>query len=396
MMQQFRIDFSGRSLHYTEEEIQKVVEVMRNADPLTQGQHQDIFEESFSRYNGNSNCFAISNCTAALEIAAMLCKLKPGDEIIIPAHTFCATAIPFARTGATIKWADINPKTFEISLESILDLVNPNTKAIVAVHLYGLMAPMQEIMDIAQTRDIVVIEDCAQAIGASLNGVKSGNFGDFACFSFHTHKNITTLGEGGMLTVRDDELATLVPGLRHNGIRGFGEREKYWIPAMSNVDFDINLVWPYNFCMSEPQCALGTELLKRIDSLNEKRNLRAQKIRSALRNYPELSFQHIPSGYYSAYHLLPARYDGTGNEKNSDDFIYRMAYTHGIKLVVQYYPLYRYPMFQKAGFGKANVPHTDEFFDNMVSFPFHSWMSDEDFDYMIDSTVETLEYLRRN
>jgi dTDP-4-amino-4,6-dideoxygalactose transaminase len=392
----FKIPFSGRGHDYTEEEISAVADAMRKADPLTQGIYQEEFQKKFSVYNENTNCFALSSCTAALEMAALLCRLKPGDEVIIPAHTFCATAISFARTGANIVWADIDPDTREISVDSIKKLITKRTKVVVPVHLYGLMAPMPEIMELAHQYDLLVVEDCAQALGASLNGIKTGNFGDFACFSFHTHKNINTLGEGGMFAVKNDADAKLVRGLRHNGLRGYGEnRARYWVPAMSNVDFDIAGVWPYNYCIGEIQCAVGTKLLSRLDKMIADRNRKAKKVKEALADYPELSFQKIPDRYHHSYHLLSARYDAPLKNKNRDDFIERMSIEHGIQLVVQYYPLYRYPLFAKAGFGKADCPNTDRFFDNMVSFPFHHWLSENDLDYMIECTIETSEFFRK-
>lgn len=395
-MKEFRIDFSGKSTEYTEEEINCVVHAMRFADPLTQGMYQAKFEHAFSLYNGSKYCFAVSNGTAALELAAILCRLTPGDEVIIPAHTFCATAIPFARTGAKIVWADIDPDSLVVSADTIASRITDKTKVIVVVHLYGLMAPMDEIMALARQKNLLVVEDCAQSIGASLHGIKAGNYGDFACFSFHTHKNLTTLGEGGMLVVKDDECAKLVPGLRHNGLRGFDpDRERYWIPAMSNVDFDIDNFWPYNFCMGEVQCAVGIKILERIDSLNRDRNKRAARFIEALSDYPELIFQNVPEGHYSSYHLLPASYNGANSGATRDDFIDMMAFTCGIKLVVQYCPLYRYPMFKKAGLGDAECPVSDRFFDTMVSFPFHHWLPEEDFEYMIQSTIYSLDQLRR-
>jgi perosamine synthetase len=391
----FIVNLSSRGHDYNEEDIAAAIDAMKNADPLTQGRYQNQFEQKFATYNQNVHCFAVSSCTAALELAALLCRLGPGDEVIIPAHTFCATAIPFARTGAKLVWADIDMEMRVVTHKTIKPLINERTKVIIAVHLYGLMAPMPEIMKLAKERRLLVVEDCAQSPGASINGIKAGNYGDFACFSFHTHKNISTLGEGGMLVVKDDNLAKLVPGLRHNGIRPFDfEREKYWIPAMGNVDFDIDHLWPYNFCIGEVQCAVGIKLLDRLDKMNEDRNARARKFREAVADYPELVFQKVPNGYYHCYHLLSARYDGKPYGKTNHDFIEIMAFTYGVKVIVQYYPLYRYPMFIKAGFGDAHCPNTDHFFDNMVSFPFHHWMPDHEFDYMIEVTKKTLDHLR--
>ncbi|MFC1807236.1 DegT/DnrJ/EryC1/StrS family aminotransferase [Candidatus Omnitrophota bacterium] len=390
------VPWSGVGAIYTDAEIALITEIMRNTrDTFTQGKYQQEFESEFCRYGGNEFAFAVSSCTAALELAALLARLGPGDEVIMPAHTFCATAIPFARTGARIVWADIDPETWVVTNKTLEAKITSKTKCIVVVHLYGLAADMQPIIELARRHDILVVEDCAQALGAESGGKKVGSWGDFGCFSFHTHKNITTLGEGGILTLQDSELAKLVPGLRHNGCRAYPEpREKYWVPAMGNVDFDLDRVWPYNFCIGEPQCALGAMLLKRIDALIEKRVARASQFIEAVKGYPELIFQKVPKGQISSRHLLPARYDGKITGKSNNDFIEIMYKEYNIKIIVQYYPLYRYPLFQKSGFGEADCPATDYFYDNMVSFPFHSWMPDEEFYYMLESAVKTLKKLR--
>lgn len=389
----FIVDWSGRALNYSQEDIAAVVESLKNSDPLTQGKYLKTFETEFSKYLGVSNTFAVSNCTNALHIIARLCHLKKGDEVIIPAHTFCATAIPFGSTGAKIVWADIDPDTFLISPDSIESLITKKTRVIVPVHLYGLMADMDNIMEIAREHNCLVVEDAAQALGAEFNGKKAGTIGDFGAYSFHGQKHITTLGEGGALTVKSEEFAKLVPGLRHNGVRPFDSQENYWTPAMSNVDLDIGGVWPFNYCLGEPQCALGSSLLKKLDSMNEIRSMRAKKFKDALTDYPELQFQLVPPDRKHAYHLLPARYMGKG--LTSHDFIKMMAFKYKVKVIVQYYPLYRYPLFKKMGFGSANCPNTDKFFDNMVSFPFHLWMKEQDFEYMIESTIKTLKSLRK-
>lgn len=392
-----KIPWSGVGATYTEDEIELVARVMRETrDTFTQGKYQQEFEKKFCQYNGVRHAFAVSSCTAALELSAILTGVGPNDEVIIPAHTFCATAIPFGRTGAKIVWSDIDPDTLVVSAETLASKISSKTKVIVVVHLYGIAADMPPIIKLAKGHNLLVVEDCAQSLGAKCDGKKVGSFGDFGCFSFHTHKNISTLGEGGMLTVKDPDIAKLVPGFRHNGLRGFEEpRERYWVPAMSNVDFDWDGIWPYNFCIGEIQCALGTAILDRIDSQIEIRAKRAEKFINAMEDYPELVFPIIPSNRRSSWHLLPVKYDGKEIGKTNHDFIEMMFNTYKIKVIVQYYPLNRYPIFQKAGFGDADCPVTDDFFDNMASFPFHSWMPEEQFEYMIKSTIKTQNELRR-
>ena len=393
---EIKVPWSGRGLRYTEEEIAAVVDAMKNADPMTQGSYQAEFELKFCELTGSPYAFAVSSCTAALELSALLSGVGPGDEVILPAHTFAATAIPFARTGAKLVWADIDADTRVVTAETIRPLVTKKTRVIVVVHLYGLMCDMDPIMELARQHDLLVVEDAAQAIGVEYKDRQAGSIGDFGCFSFHTHKNISTLGEGGMLTVRHPEMAAMVPGLKHNGMRGYtDDRPHYWIPAMSNVDFDIDGLWPYNFCIGEVQCALGTKLLERLPEINAERKGRAEKFIATLSGYPELIFQKTPKDCGHAWHLMAARYNRCESGGTRDDLISELVYSQGIKAVVQYYPLYRYPMFQKAGFGEANCPETDRFFDNMVSFPFQHWMPNEQFENMIQLVANALDSLRK-
>lgn len=391
---EYKVPWSARGLMYTDEEVAVVTDVMKNSDVLTQGSYQKKFESEFSRYLGGGSCFAVATGTAALELAAILSELNVDDEVILPAHTFVATAIPFARTGAKLVWADIDPDTFVVTADTILPLINNKTKVIVVVHLYGLSVDMEPIEKIASQNQIILIEDAAQSLGAKINSKSSGTLGDFGCFSFHSHKNITTLGEGGAIWIKDPALAAKVPGLRHNGLRPFPEpRDKYWVPAMSNLDFDIDGFWPYNFCISEVQCALASKLLCRLDSINAERAARYLRITQALADVTELRFQKIDRHDRSSFHLLPARF--CHPHASRDDFIELLAKKYLVKCVVQYCPLYRYPMFQKAGFGEASCPVSDSFFDHMISIPFQHWMTFEQENYLIDSFRQAIITIRK-
>lgn len=390
---QFKIRFSGKSHNYTEEEIETVVQAMKDAEPYTQGRYQKEFEKKFCKYIGASHAFAVNNATAALEMAAQLCQFEPGDEVIIPSHTFTSSAYPFAKKGAKIVWADIDLQTRVVTAETIEKRITPNTKAVVVVHLYGYMADMPSIMELARKHNLFVVEDAAQSMGTEIAGKKSGTFGDFGVFSLHSHKNITTLGEGGIIVVNEKKYADIIPMLRHNGHCNFPfGREDYWIPAMGNVDFPVlndKILWPNNYCLGEIECALGTKLLDRLDELNSQKRKRAIYFIDALKDYHELKFHRVDTTQHN-YHLLAARMTNGKRDK----FIRRMAHEKGIQCVVQYYPLNRYPLYQRIGFGEADCPNTDNFFDNMISFPFHHWLSDSDLSYMLDSTIGVLDSLK--
>ncbi len=388
----FKIPFSGRAHTYTPDEINTVVKAMQTAEPLTQGKYQQQFQQKFCQVMGVNYAFAVNNATAALEMAAQLCQFEKGDEVIIPSHTFTSSAYPFVKKGANIVWADIDPTTRVVTAKTLAKCITKKTKAIVVVHLYGYGANMPEIMELAKQNNLLVIEDTAQALGVEIEGKKAGTFGDFGVYSFHSHKNITTLGEGGMLTVQNEQIAKIIPMLRHNGHCAFDyERQDYWVPAMGNLDFpELNgkTLWPNNYCLGEVECALGNQLLDRLEQMNQEKRKRALWFIDELKEFPKLEFHRVDSTRHN-YHLLVARLGGG----KRDAFIRQMAVQHGIQCVVQYYPLNRYPLYQKAGFAQADCPVADDFFDNMVSFPFQHTLTREQLEYMLSATHQMLKQL---
>jgi perosamine synthetase len=158
----YRVNFPARMRTYTEAEINAVANVMRNAEVQTQGDYMRKFEADFKAYTGANHAFAVDNCTNALRMTAILCNLKPGDEVIVPGYTFSATAIPFGYTGAQLVFADIDPERWTIDPKDIEKKITPRTKVIVAVHLLGMPVDMPAVMDVARRHNLRVIEDCAQ------------------------------------------------------------------------------------------------------------------------------------------------------------------------------------------------------------------------------------------
>lgn len=389
-----KIDFPGVQTRLLAVEEQKVMECIHNAKVLTMGPCLAELENNFSRYLGVKHCLGVNSCTSALELAAMLVDLDAGDEVVVPAHTFSASALPFLRTKSRLVFVDIEKNTFVTSAQNLREKITGRTKVIVAVHLYGLMAPMKEIMQIAEARGITVIEDVAQAPGASIDGKKSGTWGNFSCFSFHSQKNITALGEGGLIATNDSGAYEKLLGLRKIGSRPYTEQKKYWRPAMANIIEAVPGRVPFNFALPEPNACAANCLLSRLDSINERRYQQAREVKEALVDFKELEFQAIPSGYKHVYHLLVARYNA-GHSKR-DDLIEMLYEDYGIKCVVQYNPLYNYDLFQKNGYGQKVCPDSDDFFENMISFPFWSSMPARDIDYMIESIRSAIMKLRKS
>jgi dTDP-4-amino-4,6-dideoxygalactose transaminase len=178
-----------------------------------------------------------------------------------------------------------------------------------------------------------------------------------------------------------------------NGHAPFLNKKEYWLPAMTNVDQDLEGTWPIKSTMTEAQAAVGRLVLGRLDALTTQRRYRGIAFREAMRDFPELHFQEIHASEAHSHHLLPARYDG-GAGRNRDDLLRVLSVEYGVKAIVQYYPLNRYDLFRRMGHGDAVVPETDRFFDNMISFPFSVEISDGEFDYLIDSVRSALQRLR--
>ncbi len=392
---EFKIPFSGRSHRFLKNEIKLVSRIMSSTVNLTQGSYQIKFENDFKKFlkNKNSRCFAVSSATSAIEIVSQLCNFNKNDEIIIPSHTYTSSAYPFLKTNAKIKWADIDFKTRVVSLNNIKKKITKKTKAVMVVHLYGYAANVDEIRDFCKLKKILLIEDVAQAIGTKIRNKMTGTFGDFSIFSFHSHKNMTTLGEGGMLVVNNSNYKNnLIKMIRHNGHTSFKyKRKDYWIPAMGNVDapyLENNLIIPNNFSITEIQCAVGSELLKRIDDINFTKRKRAIYTIDSLKKIKELEFLRVNNQRHN-YHLLVCSIK-KNKFFNRDDFIRKMSKEYKIQCIVQYYPLHLYDLYKKIMKKTYTLEETEKFFNSMVSFPFSSHLTNSDLKYIINSTKKTI------
>lgn len=395
---ELKLDFPSVQTRHTDEEIEKISLAIKNAKSLSMGELIKDFENDFSNFLNVKYSFGVSSATSALEIAAILSGAKKGDEILIPAHTYTASALPFLRLNAKLVFIDIDPETFVMDVEDLKRKITSKSKVIVAPHLYGLPINMDSLMKIAKEYNLFVIEDCAQSPAAEFNNKMVGTFGDVGCFSFHSQKNITALGEGGMLVTNNESYANSISSLRIIGHAPFNNNQKYWIPAMSNIIETIPGKFPGNYKMGEINAFAAHLLLKRIKEINKSRQNYFNYISEQLKDFAELRFQFIPENCKSAYHLLPAFFDGNNINKNNHDLINDLFEIYGIKCVVQYYPLYRYDLFVKNGYNEElnSCPNTNKFYDNMISFPFKSQMTNYELSYLINSIKELLLLYRKS
>lgn len=247
------------------EEISAVTAVLESG-MLASGSRVAEFEKQFAGFCGVSHAVAVNNGTAALHAALLAAGVGPGDEVIVPAFTFYATASSVLMCGATPVFADVDDRSFVVVPGEIEKRITPRTKAVIGVHLFGLPFDVPAVQEICQRKNLVLIEDAAQAHGAVLNKKTVGSFGDLACFSFYATKNMIT-GEGGMVTTGDKGLAD-----RLRLVINHGQSEKY-----------LHTCLGYNYRMTDISAAIGLAQLKRIGEFNESRRKNAAFLSSHIR-----------------------------------------------------------------------------------------------------------------
>ncbi len=277
-------------------EMRAVIEPLKSGW-LVQGPYVAEFEEKFRAYTGAGHAVATTSCTTALHIALAACGIGPGDEVIVPAFTWNATANVVEYLGATPVFCDVELDTFNIDVEQIERLITERTKAIIPVHLFGLPADMNGIQDLAGRYGLKIVEDAACGFGARYYGTHVGHIGDFGCFSFHPRKAITT-GEGGMVLTDDAEAAALCRTLRDHGasrtdLARHNSAGAFLLPSYEHLG--------YNYRMTDMQGAVGSMQMDKADRIQSGRQTRARRYDALLADIPWLSTPRVPEGCEHAY-----------------------------------------------------------------------------------------------
>lgn len=270
---------------------------------VVQGPFVADFERKFSAFSSAAHAVATSSCTTAMHIAVAALGLKPGDEVIVPAFTWVSTPNVVEYMGATPVFCDVNLETFNIDVGAAAALVTPKTVGIFPVHLFGLCADMDPILDLARRHGLWVIEDAACGFNAWYKGRHCGSFGDIGCFSFHPRKAITT-GEGGMVTTSSGELAAVSRSLRDHGASRSDHQRHHASSAFLLAEYDRV---GFNFRMTDIQGAVGSVQMDRAPWISEQRARVAARYDRELRRFDWLAPPITPDGYghgYQAYVCL--------------------------------------------------------------------------------------------
>ncbi|HKS27270.1 MAG TPA: DegT/DnrJ/EryC1/StrS family aminotransferase [Pyrinomonadaceae bacterium] len=374
-------------IEITEQDVEAVERVLRSKW-LSMGAVTQEFERSFASFIGVKHAFAVTNATAALHLAYMALGLGPGDEVIAPSLTFVATANAILYTGARPVFADINgADDLNISASDIRRRITPRTKAITVMHYGGYVCDMTEIMAIADEYKLALIEDAAHAPGASLGDRKAGTFGDVACFSFFSNKNLTT-GEGGMVVTDRDDLAERLRLMRSHGMttltwdRHKGHAHTYDVVALG-----------YNYRIDEMRSALGLVQLEHLQQRNQRRQEIVDEYRAKLSETPGLSIPFSKVKHGSAHYIFPVLLKSA---EMRGPFITELK-AQGIQTSIHYPPVHLFEYYrERFDYAPGALPITEDACSRQVTLPLYPTMREGDIQFVCDIVNQTLSDLSRS
>lgn len=360
-------------------EIKNIEEAIHNEKICGDG----VFTKSCNKWiedkTGTPKALLTTSCTHALEMSAILCDIKPGDEVIMPSYTFVSTADAFVLRGAKVVFVDIRPDTMNMDETLIEAAITDKTKAIVPVHYAGVACEMDTIMDIAKRHNLYVVEDAAQGIMSTYKGQALGSIGDFGCYSFHETKNYS-MGEGGALLIKNEENAELAEIVREKGTdrsKFFrGQIDKYtWVEAGSSYlpsDMNAGYLWAQ---------------LEEADKINNDRLASWNKYYERLKPLADagkIELPVIPEGCEHNAHMF---YIKAKDLKERTELISFMK-ENGVMIVFHYIPLHSAPAGVKYGEFFGEDKYTTKESERLARLPMYYGLTDEDLNYVCDKIIE--------
>jgi dTDP-4-amino-4,6-dideoxygalactose transaminase len=352
-----------------DDEKRAVIEALESGQ-LAQGPRVAAFERAFAEYVGARHAVAVSSGTAALHLSLLLHSIGAGDEVIVPAFSFAATANTVLHVGARPVFVDVLDHDFGIDVAQVEAAITPRTRAVVAVHLYGQPCDIEAVAAICSRHGLALIEDAAQAVGASVGGRRTGTFGTGA-FSLYATKNLQT-GEGGMITTGDDAIAE-----RARLLRSQGERTRYVTEEAG-----------YNYRMTEMAAALGLAQMPKLDARNAARRANAARLTELLKSNDGVITPCELPGRHHVWHQYTVRVRA-GREAR--DRLQASLRERGIESAVFYpAPIHRQPLYQRLGYGDVRLPVAERLAGEVLSLPVHPALSAEDVEAVANAVNEAI------
>jgi len=338
------------------EELLEVVERVASTGAFTMGTELEAFEEEFAAYCETEHAIGVSSGTEAIVLALRALRIGPGDEVVVPANSFIATAEAVSLAGATPRLVDVDPETHLITPEALQAAIGARTRCVIPVHLMGSTVDMTPLLDVARAAGLAVIEDCAQAHGARYEGQRVGTFGDLGCFSFYPTKNLGAWGDGGAVVASDPELARTVRLLRSHG-----EGPRYHHSLVGTTAR-----------LDALQAALLRVKLRRLEGWNDDRRRVASRLRAGLVGTSlELPSMASPEGDH-VYHLFVAR-----SERR--EALRAFLSERGIATAVHYpIPIHRTGAYADLGLGAGSLPVAERLAEQICTLPLFPQMTDDE------------------
>ncbi len=370
----------------SEEDIQAVVNVLRS-DYLTQGPAVPAFEKSIADYCGTQHAVAVNSATSALHIACLALNVEPNDVVWTTPITFVASANCALFCGARIDFVDIDPRSYNMSVECLAEkLVHAKKignlpKVVIPVHLCGQPCDMASIHALGQQYGFKIIEDASHAIGGKYRGEPIGNcrYSDITIFSFHPVKIITT-GEGGMATTNDAQLAKHMQLLRSHGITREASEMTH---APDGPWYYQQIELGFNYRMTDIQAALGTSQMQRLDEFVAKRHIIAKRYDQQLADVPVITpWQHADS--FSGLHLYVIRLKQSVNSKTHRQ-LFEALRAERIGVNLHYIPVHRQPYYEGLGFKAGYCPEAEQYYAEAISLPMYPGLTEAQQDKVIEA-----------
>ncbi|GAA3198744.1 UDP-4-amino-4,6-dideoxy-N-acetyl-beta-L-altrosami ne transaminase [Streptomyces virens] len=401
----YKVPYASRGSILGATEAAALGQLLESGESLSMGSWRERFERRFAEYAGTRYALSVTSGTVALELAVHLLDLAPGDEVVVTPQTFQATAQPLLDRQVRVRFCDIDRESLNMDPAVLKGLITDRTRAILLVHYGGWPAEMDEIVTMARQRGILVVEDCAHALGAQYDGRRPGSLGDIGCFSFHASKNITTLGEGGMLTLDRDDWAERIDRLRSNEVDGVfvagsasppdAPELLPWMKYASSVYRDACLGVRRsgtNATLSEAACVVGLHQLDRLEDLVDRRRAIAARLNEVVDRHPHARAGRPRPGVHHAQHLYTCFVSGP---RGTREALVRGLDARGVEVQLRYFPLHLTPEWRSRGHGRGECPVAEElWFTEHVNLPCHPGLTDAQVDHMAEALDAALEDAR--
>ncbi len=406
-----KVPYSFFGSIYDEMEEKALLAVLKQ-ESQTMGPQVALFQKEFAQEFTVKHALATSNCTTGMHAATQAMGIKAGDEVIVTPITFIATSLVILKEGAKPVYADIDPKTFNIDPNEIESKITKMTKAIYVVHYGGQMCDMDPIMEIARRHNLFVLEDCAHAHGAKYKGKQAGSIGDVGVFSFHSLKNMVTLGEGGMITTSNDQLIEKIQRMRVMSITHWDPAQTsfefagiklekkdvkdYWIPSHFDV-IDDDGKWGNNYRMCEAQAAVGRAQLMKLDMLIEKRRANGHRLSEGIKGIDGITPTYEDPDCYHAFHLYTLCVEPEILGASRDEFMRVLYQEEGIQGILHYQPTYHFTGLKRTfNYPDKLCPNAEKFFyARQLNLPMNPRLTDNDVDTMIEGIRNAARKVRK-